>query len=74
MPWEQAWLNAMRSFCPPRTANPAVHAYFEAERALMHEVKPWWQAAFENRDVTVQEFEVAAAKSEKRLDGLMTAA
>lgn len=73
MPWNQAWLNAMRAFCPPRTADPAVHAYFEAERALMHEVKPWWQAAFEDRDVSAAEFETVSAQSEKRLDQLMSA-
>ena len=39
----------------------------------MHEVKPWWQAAFEGRDVSVDEFESVAAQSEKRLDSLMAA-
>ncbi len=74
MPWNQAWLNAMRSFSPPRTADPGVLAYFESERALMHEMKPWWQSAFEDREVTVEEFESAAAQSEKRLDAVLATA
>ena len=71
MPWEQAWLNAMRSFSPPRTARKELLENMKAERALLHEVKPFFQAAYENRDVLVGEFERAQARAEKRLDSLM---
>lgn len=74
MEWERAWLNAMRAFCPPRTAPAEVHEYFEVERALQHELKPWWQSAYENRDMTVEEFEKASSQVEKRLDELFSAA
>jgi hypothetical protein len=74
MPWEQAWLNAMRSFSPPRTCGPSLRATMEIERSLIREVKPWFQAAYEDRDVSVSEFERASARSEKRLDSLMALA
>jgi hypothetical protein len=71
MPWEQAWLNAMRSFSPPRTCGPGLRATMEVERSLIREVKPWFQAAYEDRDVSIDEFERASARAEKRLDSLM---
>lgn len=73
-PWDLAWLWAMRAFCPPRTCTPQLRAALEQERELLHEVRPWWQASYEGREVTVEEFEHSADQAEKRLDSLLVAA
>jgi hypothetical protein len=73
-PWDLAWLNAMRTFCPPRTASVQYQAAMQQERDLLHELRPWWQASYEGRDVTIEEFERASDLAEKRLDSLLVAA
>lgn len=72
--WDLAWLNAMRAFSPPRTCSRELAAALEQERALLHEIRPFWQAAYEGREVTAAEFEAASEQAEKRLDSLLLAA
>ena len=70
-----AWFKALRSLFPERrTAIPkVVRLELEKERDLLRECKPFFQAAYEDRDVTAEEFEAASVKTEKRLDALLAA-
>lgn len=72
--WDLAWLWAMRAFCPPRTCSRQLREALEEERELLHEVRPFWQAAYEGREVTGQEFEEALAHTERRLDSVLCSA
>jgi hypothetical protein len=76
LPWDEAWFKAMRSLSPERTATVSqqLRDALAEERDLMREVKPWWRAAYEGREVTVDEFERASEKTEKRIDSLLAAA
>jgi len=76
LPWDDAWFNALRSLSPERTKTVSIVARdaLAAERDLMREVKPWFRAAYEGREVTVEEFETASALTEKRLDLVLCAA
>ncbi len=59
----------------PRTGyGPLIREELSEDRALLRECKPWLQAAYEGREVTVDEFEQSSAAAEKRLDALMAAA
>lgn len=70
--WHRAWLNAMRAYSPPRTCGEDLRRAMADERELLHEVKPFLQAAYEDREVEASEYETAQAASEKRLDALMS--
>lgn len=71
-----AWFKAMRSIFPERkTATPkVVRLELAKERDLLRECKPFFRASYENREVTVEEFEAASVRTEKRLDALLAAA
>lgn len=76
LPWEEAWFKALRTLSPEKTTGygPTVHDALALERDLMREVRPWFQAAYEDREVTADEFDVAVARTEKRLDQLLAVA
>ncbi len=76
LPWEFAWERLMELFTwRPRTGyGPLIRDELATDRALLRECKPWWQAAYQDREVTVDEWEQASASAEKRLDALMTSA
>lgn len=66
----------MRSLSPERTTvyGPLVRKGLAEDRDLLRECEPWLRAAYENRDVTVDEFEKAQARTERRLDAVMALA
>ena len=76
LPWDDAWFKAMRSLSPEKTStvSPTVRKVLAVERDLMREVRPWFRAAYEDREVMVDEFEKASALTEKRLDSVLCAA
>lgn len=65
--FEDAWFWAMRAISPPRTCGPGLRAERELDRVLMHELKPIWLAAYEDRPVTPEEREQMERISERRL-------
>jgi hypothetical protein len=73
LPWDDAWFKAMRTLSPEKTTGygPLVRKGLEEERDLLRECRPWLQAAYEDREVTVAEFERASVEAEKRLDSIM---
>lgn len=76
VPFDTAWLRVMRAFSPPQDRQfriAAVTATFEADRNLLRELRPYWQAAYESREVTAAEFERTSELTERRLDELMAA-
>jgi hypothetical protein len=76
MPWGEAWDRLMELFSwRPRTGyGPLIRDELATDRDLLRECKPWLQAAYEDREVTVPEWEQASASAEKRLDDLMAPA
>lgn len=73
--WERAWPKAMRSLSPEKMIGlpQELRDDLAAERDLMREVKPWFRAAYEDREVTVEEFERASEATERRLDAVLVA-
>ena len=71
--WEDAWFLGMEALRPPRSSPKAMRNALAEERALLQETKPWWQAAYEGREVLADEFEQVQARSERRLDQLASA-
>lgn len=65
---EGAWFWAMRAISAPRTASPAVIAEIEDSRKMIHEAKTFFRAAYENREMTGAELDLAFSLAEKRLD------
>ena len=55
VPFEDAWFWALRSISPPRTCTVAVRARVDEARALIHETKPLFRAAYERRELTLPE-------------------
>lgn len=69
--FDRAWNAAMRAISPPRTSPAAVHAQAREERRLMREVKPWWEAAYNDRlDPDPAALARAAQRTRRRLDRL----
>ena len=73
-PWEVAWINLLRSFEPHDGCPRVIEEALAEERELLKENKPFLQALYEGRAVTVAEFERSSAVTEKRLDGLLAPA
>lgn len=71
-PFEEAWFHAMRAISPPRTCGPKLRAECDENRALLHEAKPHFQAAYEGRSVMAVEIERVSAVVERRLDELLS--
>ena len=75
--FESAWRTVMRAFSPPQEEQAYgryVAPAFEADRQLLRELRPHYQAAYEDREVTIAEFEAASDQTERRLDRLLVAA
>ena len=53
--FEDAWFWALRSISPPRTCTIEVRQRVDEARALIHETKPLFKAAYEGRDLTLPE-------------------
>ena len=72
-PWEEAWFKAIRTLSPERTTGygPFIRKALEEDRDLLRECKPFLRAAYEDREVTVAEFEAARNRAEKRLDAAL---
>lgn len=71
--WEQAWYLGMEALRPPVSSPKAMRNALAEERALLQETKPWWQAAYEGREVLADEFEQVSARTERRLDQIASA-
>lgn len=68
MPWEDAWYKGMEGLKPPVNTPKAMRLSMAEDRALLQETKPWWQAAYEGREVTIEEYEQALTRTERRWD------
>ncbi len=68
--FEAAWFWAMREISPPRTCGPELRAECDLDRALMHEVKAVWLAAWEGRDVTDAERAEIERRAASRIERL----
>ncbi len=69
--FEAAWYRAMESLKPERSCPPHIRKVLDEERDLLREGKPFWRAAYENRDLAAEELERASAEVEKRLDSVL---
>jgi hypothetical protein len=69
--FEEAWFHAMRAISPPRTCGTALRVSIDEDRALLHEAKPHFQAAYEGRPMLAAELERASAAAERRMDELL---
>lgn len=72
--FEDAWFRALRSISPPRTCHPRLRVRIDENRALIHEVKPLFRAAYERRDLSELERRQLVSASERRLRELAVAA
>lgn len=71
VPFESAWFQAMRAICPPRSCNTILREQIDEARAVLHETKPQWRAAYENRQPTETELRRSFNLAERRLDRLL---
>ena len=76
LPWEQAWFQAMRRLSPEKTTGhgPEIREALAQERDLQRELRSYYQAAYEDRDETAEEFEARMQRTEKRLDQVLVPA
>lgn len=69
--FEAAWYRAMEALKPEISCPMHIRRVLDEERDLLREGKPFWKAAYENRDLSAKEFESASAETEKRLDAVL---
>lgn len=67
-----AWLKALRALDIADSAPLAVQAEVAETRAILREVRPYFQAAYENREPTNWEIEWSATWCRRRLDRLFS--
>lgn len=72
--FEDAWFNALRSISPPRTCPPRLRERIDENRGLIHEVKPLFRAAYENRELSELERRQLLDADRRRLRDLRVAA
>lgn len=72
--FEDAWFNALRSISPPRTCHPKLRVRIDENRALIHEVKPLFRAAYERRELSELERRSLLDADRRRLRDLRIAA
>jgi len=77
LPWNAAWREAMRTLSPERTGGPGIDLVKDElakERELQKELAPFWRAAYEDREPTLEEWEKASKQIERRLDEMFAPA